>query len=133
VAFARHRRKPRSVDLDLASSIRFDRAGCTQIAHQERHGRSSHTEYLRDHFLREREDVVADAVAKMQQPACHAGLHRVQRIAGGAELELCQHRADMSLERVTDRGALVESAVKAEGGNPRGGPCHMHDGGNGRR
>jgi len=47
VAFARCRREPRSVDLDLASSIGSDRSGRAQIAHQQRHRRSSHTEYLR--------------------------------------------------------------------------------------
>ena len=76
---------------------------------------------------------MADAVAKMQQPACHAGLDRVQRVAGRTELELRQHRADMRLERVPERGALVESGAKTEGGNLRCRPCHMHDGGNGRR
>jgi len=30
---------------------------------------------------------VVDAVAKMEQPACHAGLDRVQCIAGRTELE----------------------------------------------
>jgi hypothetical protein len=38
------RREPRSVDLDLASSIRSNRSGRAQIAHQKRHRRSSHTE-----------------------------------------------------------------------------------------
>jgi len=63
VAFACHRREARSVDLDLASSIRSDRARRAQIAHQESHRRSSHTEYLRQRFLGEREDVVVNVVA----------------------------------------------------------------------
>ena len=46
VAFARCRREPRRVDLDQPSSIGPDCATHAQIAHQERHGRTSHTEYL---------------------------------------------------------------------------------------
>jgi hypothetical protein len=37
--------------LDLASPIKFDRSGCPQIAHQEHHPRSSHTEHLRQGLL----------------------------------------------------------------------------------
>src|SRR5260221_12135475 len=96
VAFARRRREPRSVDLDLASSIRSDCSGRAQIVHQLRYRRSSHTEYLRQRLLGERQDVVIDAVAKLKQPACHAGFDRMQRIAGRAELKLRQHRADVN-------------------------------------
>ena len=46
VAFARYRREPRRVDFDQAPSIGPDRATRAQIAHQERHGGSSHTKYL---------------------------------------------------------------------------------------
>lgn len=66
VAFAGLRRESRSVDLDLTSSIGFDRTGCAQIAHQDRHRRSSHTKHLRQRFLGEREDVVVDSVTKME-------------------------------------------------------------------
>src|SRR6266705_5564063 len=103
VAFARCRREPRSVDLDPASLIRPDRSGGAQIAHQESHRRSSHTEYLRQRLLGEREYVVVDAVAKLEQPASHPGFDRVQRIAGRAELELYQHLSDVILDQVPDR------------------------------
>jgi hypothetical protein len=66
VAFARCRREPQSVDLDSASLIRPDRPTRAQIAHQERHRRSSYTEYLRKRLLGEREYVVVDAVAKLE-------------------------------------------------------------------
>ena len=85
-AFARQRCEPRRVDLDFASPFRYDRSGSAQIPHQERHRRSSHTQYLRKRLLGEREDVVVDAVAKMEQPARQAGLDRMQRIAGPADL-----------------------------------------------
>ena len=49
------------------------------------------------------------------------------------ELELCQHRAEVGLERVPEHGAAVESGAKSGGGNPRSGPCRVDDGGNGRR
>ena len=45
-----------------------------------------------------------DAVAKMEQPACHAGLDRMQRIAGRAELKLYQHCPHVNLDHVPDRG-----------------------------
>ena len=96
VAFARRRSEPRSVDLDLATSLGSDRSGRAQIAHQKRHRRSSHAEDLRQRLLGEREHVVVDAVAKMEQPASHTGFDRMQRIAGRAELKLRRHRADVS-------------------------------------
>jgi hypothetical protein len=133
VAFAGRRREPRSVDLNLASSIRSDRSGRAQIAHQERHRCSSHTEHLRQRVLGQREDVVVDAVAKMEQPACHAGFDRMQRIAGGAELKLYQHRPDVNLDGVPDRGAPVESGVKSRCRDPRGGARRTNDSGIGRR
>ena len=48
------------------SLIRPDRPTRAQIAHQERHRRSSYTEYLRKRLLGEREYVVVDAVAKLE-------------------------------------------------------------------
>src|SRR5439155_10853203 len=66
VAFARCSREPQSVDLDSASLIRPDRPTRAQIAHRERHRRSSYTEYLRKRLLGEREYVVVDAVAKLE-------------------------------------------------------------------
>ena len=88
VAFARCRREPRRIDLDQAASIGPDRATRAQIAHQERHGRSSHTEDLRERLLGEREHIMVDAVAKLEQPARHARFDRVKRVAGRTELEL---------------------------------------------
>ena len=76
---------------------------------------------------------MVDAVAKLEQPACHAGFDRVQRIAGRAELELYQHRPDVILDRVPDRGAPVESGVKSRCRDPGGGARRTNDGGNGRR
>ena len=133
VAFACRRREPRSVDLDLASTIRSDRSGLAQIAHQKRYRRSSHAKYLRKRLLSEREDVVVDVVAKMEQPACHAGFDRMQGIAGHAELKLHQHRPGVNLDRVPDRGTPVETRVKSRCGDPRGGARGTNDGGNGRR
>jgi hypothetical protein len=132
VAFARYRREPRSVDLDPASLLRPDRSARAQIAHQERHRRSSHAEYLRQRLLGEREDVVVEAVAKLEQPASHAGLDRVQRIAGRAELELYQHRTGVLLDGVPDRRAAVEGGVKSRCRDPRGGARRMYDRGSGR-
>ena len=133
VAFARRRREPRSVDLDLASSIGPDRSRRAQFAHQERYRRSPHTEYLRQRLLGDREDVVVDAVAKIEQPACHARFDRMQRIAGHAELKLYQYRPDVNLDCVPDRRAPVESGVKSRRGDPGGGARRTNDGGNGRR
>ena len=104
MAFARCRREPRPVDLDEASSIGPDRSARAEIAHQERYRRSSYTEYLCQRMLGERKHIVVDAVAKLEQPARHARLDRVQRIAGRAELELYQHRLDVILDRMPDRG-----------------------------
>ena len=94
VAFARCRREPRRVDLDQASSIGPDRATRAQLAHQERHGRTSHTEYLRERLLGEREHIMVDAVAKLEQPAGHARFDRVKRVAGRTELELFSNRPE---------------------------------------
>ena len=76
---------------------------------------------------------MVDEVAKMEQPACHAGFDRMQGIAGYAELKLHQHRPDVDLDGVPDRGAPVESGVKSRCGDPRGGARRTNDGGNGRR
>ena len=133
MAFARGRREPQSVDLDLPASIRSDCAGRAQIPHQEIHGRPPHTEYLRQRLLREREDVVVDVVAYVEQPACHAGFDGMQRIASRAELKLYQHRPHVNLDRVPDRRAPVESGMKSGRGNPRRDARRTNDGGNGRR
>jgi len=90
VALARCGREPRRVDLDQAPSIGPDRATRAQIAHQERHGGSSHTKDLRERLLGEREHIMIDAVAKLEQPARHARFDRVKRVAGRTELELYQ-------------------------------------------
>ena len=112
VAFARCRREPGPVDLDEASSIGPDRSARAEIAHQERYRRSSHAEYLCQRLLGERELIVVDAVAKLEQPASHARFDRVQRIAGRAELELHQHRLYVILDRMPDRGTAAEGGVK---------------------
>ena len=95
VAFARCRREPRRVDLDLASPIGPDRATRAQLAHQERHGRTSNPEYLRERLLGERERIMVNAVAKLKQPAGHTRFDRVKRVAGRTELKLLQHRLDV--------------------------------------
>jgi hypothetical protein len=123
VAFARCRREPRRVDLDQAPSIGPDRATRAQLAHQERHGRTSHTEYLRERLLGEREHIMVDAVAKLEQPARHARFDRVQRVAGRTELKLLQHRPDVNLDRVPYRRAPVESGVKSRCGYPAAVPA----------
>ena len=87
MAFARRRREPHPVDLDQASSIGPDGSPRAQIAHQERHGRTPHTEHLRQCVLGEREHIMVDAVAQLKQPASHAGFDRVKRVAGRTELE----------------------------------------------
>jgi hypothetical protein len=127
VGFARCRHEPRSVDLDSASLIRPDRSTRAQFAHQERHRRSSYTEYLRKRLLGEWEYVVVDAVAKLEQPASHAGFDRVQRIAGRAELELYQHCPDVILDQLPDRRTLAESGMKSRCRDPRGGAHRMYD------
>ena len=127
VAFARCRREPRRVDLDQASSIGPDRSTRAQIAHQERHGRTSHTEYLRERLLGEREHIMVDAVAKLKQPASHARFDRVKRVAGRTELKLLQHRLDMNLDRVPYRRAPVKSGVKSRCGYPGGGAGRTND------
>jgi len=63
---------------------------------------------------------MVDLVAKLEQPARHAGSDRMQRIAGRAELKLHQHGPDVTLDRVPDRGAPLESGVKPRCGDPRG-------------
>ncbi len=120
VAFARCRREPRSVDLEEASSIGPDRPARAEIAHQERYRRSSHTEYLRQRLLGERENIVVDAVANLEQPASHTGFDRVQRIAGRAELELHKHRPDVNLDRMPNRGTPAEGGVKSRCRDPTG-------------
>src|SRR5207244_9734020 len=98
-----------------------DRSTLTQLAHQERHGRASHTEDLRERLLGEREHVMIDAVAKLEQPARHARFDRVKRVAGRTELKLLKHRPDMNLDRVPYRRAPGESGVKSRCGYPGGG------------
>ena len=127
VAFARCRREPRRVDLDQASSIGPDRSTRAQLAHQERHGRASHTEYLRERLLGKREHIMVDAVAKLKQPASHARFDRVERIAGRTELKLLKHRPDMNLDRMPYRRTPVESGVKSRCGYPGGGAGRTND------
>ena len=103
-----------------------DRSARAEIAHQERYRRSSHAEYLCQRLL-------VDAVAKLEQPAGHARFDRVQRIAGRAELELYQHRLDVILDRMPDRGAPAEGGVKSRCRDPDGRARRTNDRGNGRR
>jgi hypothetical protein len=121
VAFARCRREPRRVDLDQASPIGPDRSTRAQLSHQERHGRTSHPEYLRERLLGEREHIMVDAVAKLKQPAGHARFDRVKRVAGRTELKLLQHRLDVNLDRVPYRRTPVKSGVKSRRRYPGGG------------
>jgi hypothetical protein len=127
VAFARCRREPCRVDLDQAASIGPDRTARTQVAHQERHGRTSYTEDLRERLLGERERIMVDAVAKLKQPARHARFDRMKRVAGRTELKLFEHRFDVNLDRVPYRRAPVESGVKSRRGYPGGGAGRTND------
>jgi hypothetical protein len=88
---------------------------------------------LRQRVLGEREHIMVDAVAKLKQPAGHAGFDRVQRIAGQAELELHQHRLDVILNHAPDRGTAVKDAKKSRCWDPRRGAGRAHDGCRGRR
>jgi hypothetical protein len=109
------------------ASIGPDRATRAQLAHQQRHGRTSYTEYLRERLLGEREHIMVDAVANLEQPASHPRFDRVKRIAGRAELKLLQHRPDVNLDRVPYRRAPVESGVKSRCGYPGGGAGRTND------
>ena len=90
VAFASRRGEPRRVDFDQAASFGPDCTTGAQLAHQQRHGRTSHTEDLRERLLGEREHIMVDAVAKLEQPARHPRFDRVKRVAGRTELEVYQ-------------------------------------------
>ena len=90
--------------IDQAASIGPDRPARAQLAHQERHGRASHTEDLRERLLGEREHIMVDAVAKLEQPARHARFDRVKRVAGRTELELYQQCPEVTLDQAPDRG-----------------------------
>lgn len=59
----------------------------------------------------------------------------MQCIAGRTELKLLQHRPDVNLNRVPDRGAPVEGGLKSGRGDSRGSPRRANDGGDvrGRR
>ena len=70
---------------------------------------------------------MVDAVAKLEQPARHPRLDRVQRVAGRTELKLLKHRPDMNLDRVPYRRAPVESGVKSRCGYPCGGAGGTND------
>jgi len=115
MARASRRGEPRPINLDAAASFGPDRSRRTQVAHHTRHRRSSHTEYLRQRFLGDGKHILLDAVAKMEQPACHSGFDRMQCITGGTELKLRQHRPDVKLHCVPDRGASIERRLKPRG------------------
>ncbi|WGR96289.1 hypothetical protein MTX20_24025 [Bradyrhizobium sp. ISRA435] len=59
------------------------------------------------------EDVAVDAIAKLEQPARHAGFDRMQRVAGRTELKLYQHRPEVTLDRLPDHGTAAEGRVKS--------------------
>jgi hypothetical protein len=49
----------------------------------------------------------------VEQPSGHAGLNRVQRIAGGHVLDLRQQRPGVGLDRIPDRTTVAEGRLKS--------------------
>jgi hypothetical protein len=49
----------------------------------------------------------------VQQPPGHAGLDRVQRIAGGHMLELHEHRPRVGVDRMLNGATLAEGCMKS--------------------
>jgi hypothetical protein len=90
VALACRGFEPRSVDLDQAPPIGPDSPQRPQLVHDMCHGRSTYAKQLRKRLLRQRQEITVDAIVDVEQPPSQAGLHRVQRIAGGDMLELRQ-------------------------------------------
>jgi hypothetical protein len=80
------------IDLDLAPPIGPDRSTRAQLAHQERHGRTSHPSICESACWVSGSTSWSTPVAKLKQPAGHARFDRVQRVAGRTELKLLQHR-----------------------------------------
>ena len=79
----------------------------------DRDSRAMHAKHHRKKFLFEREGVVVNAIARLQQPSAAPLGHVVQRVAGGALHDLQQIRlsidADDIAKRPGARGLLGES------------------------
>ena len=104
--------EPRSVNLDQAAPIRSDRTRHPELAHYMRHRCSSYAKQLRKRLLRQRQEVTVNPIVDVEQPPGQAGLDRVQRIAGGHVLELCQQRPGVDLDRMSDGATLPEGRMK---------------------
>src|ERR1700704_5427179 len=116
--------EPRSVNLDQASPIRSDSTRGPELAYNMRHSRSSYTKQLRKRLLRQREEVTVNSIVDVEQPPGHAGLDRVQRIAGGHVLELRQQRPGMGLDHMSDGATAAEGRMESRWRNLQGGPWH---------
>src|SRR5216683_6488976 len=127
VAFACRGFEPRSVNLDRAPPIGSDSPRQAELAHDMRHRRSSYAKQLRKRLLRQRQSVTVNAVVDMEQPPRRAGLHRVQRIAGGHVLALRQQRPGEDLDRMSDGATAVEGRMKSCWRNLQCGPGHAYD------
>ena len=112
VAFAARGFEPRSVNLDQAPPIRSDSTRRPELGHNKCHCRSSYAKQLRKRFLRQRYGVAVNSIVDVEQPAGHAGLDGVQRIAGGYMLELHQHCPRVGLDRISDGATLAEGRMK---------------------
>jgi hypothetical protein len=55
-----------------------------------RHRCSPHAKQFRKRLLRQRQEVIVNAIVDLEQPPGQAGFNRVQCIAGGDVLELRQ-------------------------------------------
>src|SRR6202043_4005227 len=113
VAFACRSFEPRSVNLDQAPPIRSDSTRRPELAHNQRHRRSSYPEQFRKRLLRQRYGVAVNSIVDVEQPPGHAGLDGVQRIAGGHMLELHQHCPRVGLNRMYDGATLAEGRMKS--------------------
>jgi hypothetical protein len=103
----------RSVNLDQGSPMRSDSTRRPQLAHNQRHSRSSYSKQLRKRLLRQRQEVAVDSIVDVEQPPRRAGLDRVQRVAGGHVLELRQQRPGVDLDRISDGVTLAEGRMKS--------------------
>src|SRR5262249_5728639 len=127
VAFAGNVFERRAVeDLDVTAAV-ADQAGALQEASRDGHRGAPHAEHLSEKLLRQRDDIVVDAVVRLQQPTAKSGLEAMQRIARNRLLDLRKQDIVVAHDEVAESRALGGSRMKLRGRDPRGRARQLHD------
>src|SRR5712692_7142229 len=118
VAFAGEILERRAVDdVNLAAAV-ADHSRALQQAGRNGHRGPADAEHLPEKFLRQRDRIAVDAVARLQQPATKPRLERMQRIARDRLLDLSEQQVVVPDRELPDGLAFARYGVELGGREP---------------